>query len=96
MLPSPATRPSPAARAARTALDATSRRGLPLPLVPLRVACWLRNFGLVLLVAVDPVADTDELIGAMGGGSVELELAGTGDGAYVTGELSGPLVYFPF
>ncbi len=31
-------------------LDATSRRGLGLPLVPFRVACWLRNAALVLLV----------------------------------------------
>jgi O-antigen ligase len=30
-------------------LDATSRRGLPLPGVPGRVACWLRNLTLVLL-----------------------------------------------
>lgn len=45
------------------ALDATSRRGIRLPLVPARVACWLRNLALVLLVLASAAA-VQQLIGS--------------------------------
>jgi hypothetical protein len=54
------------------------------------------NETMVALVKIYPETDEDELIGMLGGGAIEFNQASLQDGAPVTGQLSGPLVYFPF
>jgi len=51
---------------------------------------------MVFLMKIWPEEEQDELIGVLGGGTVELDQASDQDGAPITGQLSGPLVYFPF
>jgi hypothetical protein len=54
---------------------------------------------MVILMRIFPEAEEDEqdqLIGVLGGGAIELDQASDEDGAPIVGQLSGPLVFFPF
>ncbi|MBW2276207.1 MAG: CotH kinase family protein [Deltaproteobacteria bacterium] len=55
---------------------------------------WTKT--MVFLMRIWPEAEEDELVGVLGGGAIEFDQAATIDGATVAGQLSGPLVFFPF
>jgi hypothetical protein len=51
---------------------------------------------MVILMRIWPEEELDQLIGVLGGGAIEFTQASAEDDAPIVGQLSGPLVFFPF